>query len=163
MILLIPVVLAFFVHAPPLGERAVPWNQALLFGGLSLSRIGLWSFDLCQLKELQTTLASHPRKNAMMALQFSLQNILDLLKCVSCIPQTRSLSYQLLIFSPFSLRYTMTMILSRPQQFKWAALVSFVAVCLATACYLVYAYKERGHLVHIQLDWVTTLLIKKSH
>lgn len=30
-----------------------------------LSRVGLWAFDLCQLKELQMALATHPRRNAM--------------------------------------------------------------------------------------------------
>lgn len=33
--------------------------------GMALSRIGLWAFDLCQLKELQTALVDHPRRNAM--------------------------------------------------------------------------------------------------
>ena len=31
--------------------------------GMILSRVGLWAFDLCQLKELQLALASHPRRN----------------------------------------------------------------------------------------------------
>lgn len=69
--------------------------------GMILSRVGLWAFDLCQLKELQMALATHPRRNSMYvffpfvahlrldlwfptpsstALQFSLQNIADMLK-----------------------------------------------------------------------------------
>lgn len=71
-----------------------------------------------------------------MALQFSLQNILDLAK------------------------YALTMVLSRPSQFKWAALASFISVGLGTLCYLFYVRKERGHLVH--LDWAEGLLRKKE-
>lgn len=48
-----------------------------------------------------------------MGLQFSMLNIADLLK------------------------YVVTMILSQPQQFRWAALISFIAVCLGVATYAV--------------------------
>ena len=34
---------------------------------MALSRIGLWSFDLCQLKELQEALNDHPQRNSMCA------------------------------------------------------------------------------------------------
>jgi len=65
--------------------KAQPWNQTLLFGGMAISRIGLWSFDLCQLKLLQHALADHPRKNTLNGLQYALQNILDLLKYIMVI------------------------------------------------------------------------------
>lgn len=71
------------------------------------------------------TLSADPFDRSM-ALQFSLQNVFDLGK------------------------YTLTMVLHRPSQFRWAALVSFGAVCLASICYLAYAWKERGHLVHLK-------------
>ena len=48
-----------------------------------------------------------------MGLQFSMLNIADLLK------------------------YVVTMILSQPQQFRWAALISFIAVCSGVATYAV--------------------------
>ena len=41
-------------HSAALGgakPRPPAWNTALLFLGLALSRIGLWSFDLCQLAQ----------------------------------------------------------------------------------------------------------------
>lgn len=65
---------------------------------MTFSRIGLWAFDLCQLKELQLALATHPRRNSLYvhvfsdlpsiplirrnrtALQYSLQNVADMLK-----------------------------------------------------------------------------------
>ncbi|GAA6061409.1 hypothetical protein JCM10212_004467 [Sporobolomyces blumeae] len=122
---LVPALLAFFVGAPHTGSRGLPYNSALLFTGMALSRIGLWSFDLCQLKELQQALDNHPRKNTIMALQFSLQNMLDLIK------------------------YVVTIIFSRPNEFKWAVLFSYVAVVLGALAYLVYVRNERGHLVHL--------------
>ncbi|POY76866.1 hypothetical protein BMF94_0118 [Rhodotorula taiwanensis] len=135
VITLIPAVLAFFVITPPTGKRGSPGNDAMLFTGMALSRIGLWSFDLAQLKELQQALDDHPNRNSIMALQFSLQNMLDLVK------------------------YIVTMILNRPSEFKWAALISFCAVVAGAACYLIYARKERGHLVH--LEWTERLLHKQ--
>ncbi|GAA6000247.1 uncharacterized protein JCM10292_004052 [Rhodotorula paludigena] len=134
VITLVPALLAFFVGAPPDGERAPAYNDVLLFSGMALSRVGLWSFDLAQLKELQQALDEHPRRNAIMALQFALQNIFDLIK------------------------YVVTIILNRPSQFKWAVAISFGAVCCGAASYLVYARKERGHLVHT--GWMEPLLRK---
>ncbi|BGP69235.1 hypothetical protein NBRC10513v2_002578 [Rhodotorula toruloides] len=134
VVTLIPAVLAFFVKPPAEGKRGSALTDALLFTGMALSRIGLWSFDLCQLKELQQALDSHPEKNALMALQFSLQNVLDLVK------------------------YIVTIILHRPSQFKWAVVISFASVTAGALSYLVYARKERGHLVH--LEWTEALLRK---
>ncbi|PPQ70664.1 hypothetical protein CVT24_000672 [Panaeolus cyanescens] len=120
---LIPVVITFFVGSHQ-GAKAPIWNQALLFGGMAASRIGLWSFDLCQLKLLQVSLADNPRRNILNGLQFSLQNILDLL------------------------RYVMVIILSQPSQFKYTAVLSFGAVVSGACSYLVYLRRERGHLLH---------------
>ncbi|GAA5840724.1 hypothetical protein JCM5353_005745 [Sporobolomyces roseus] len=136
VITLVPALLAFFVGAPRTGSKGLPYNSALLFTGMALSRIGLWSFDLCQLKELQQALDDHPRKNTIMALQFSLQNMLDLIK------------------------YVVTIIFNKPDQFKWAVVISFASVILGALCYLIYVRKERGHLIH--LEWTEKLLHKKQ-
>ncbi|KAF7796905.1 hypothetical protein EIP86_008090 [Pleurotus ostreatoroseus] len=122
LLCLIPVLLTFFVDAPMEGMRSASWNAALLFT----------AFDLCQLKELQTALVDHPRRNAITGLQFSMQNIADLLK------------------------YVLTIILSRPSQFRWAALVSFVAVGVGAGSYLVFLKRMRGHIVH--KEWAESLL-----
>lgn len=115
------------------------WNTALLFVGLSLSRIGLWSFDLAQLAQVQWALRSHPRRNALMGLQFALQNLLDLF------------------------HYALTIIWARPSQFRNAADVSFVAIGVATFLYtFVYARRERGHLVHLDKVGLTSLLGRKA-
>ena len=84
-IFLAPVLISFYVPFEVQGTKAPVWNQALLFGGLSASRVGLLSFDLCQLKLLQKTLADHPKRNTLNGLQYSLQNMLDLLKYVMVI------------------------------------------------------------------------------
>jgi iron-regulated transporter 1 len=47
---------------------------------MALSRVGLWSFDLIQTKQLQDALAQNVRRNTLTALQFTMQNVADLLK-----------------------------------------------------------------------------------
>jgi solute carrier family 40 (iron-regulated transporter), member 1 len=101
---LAPVLFAFYVFAPqsPVttpGHPAVGiLGAALIFGGvyhffkrmslsnaplgMALSRIGLWSFDLIQTKQLQTALTTHPKRNTLTALQYTMQNIASLIKCV---------------------------------------------------------------------------------
>lgn len=135
VVTLVPVLLSFYIGAPSDGEQGPAWNSGILFAGMALSRVGLWAFDLCQLKELQTSLATHPRRNSITALQFSLQNTADLAK------------------------YILTIILSRPAQFKYAVLVSFIAVCSGAASYLYYSWRQRGHIWH--LGWKEGLLWKK--
>lgn len=49
---LTPALLAFFYGTGPYGQHGQTWNSVLLFGGIALSRIGLWSFDLCQVSEI---------------------------------------------------------------------------------------------------------------
>ncbi|KAF5327602.1 hypothetical protein D9619_004802 [Psilocybe cf. subviscida] len=139
VIALAPVLISFYIphwYSTQQGSKAPAWNQALLFGGMALSRIGLWSFDLCQLKLLQIALADHPRRNTLNGLQFALQNILDLL------------------------RYVMVIFLSRPSQFKYTAVVSFGAVVSAAILYLLYLRRERGHLIHA--EWFAWKLLKWS-
>lgn len=45
---LTPALIALFYGLGPYGQHGKTWNSILLFGGIALSRIGLWSFDLCQ-------------------------------------------------------------------------------------------------------------------
>lgn len=61
-----------------------------------------------------------------MGLQFSLQSMADLSK------------------------YVMVIVLSQPSQFRWAALVSFIAVGLGVVAYTVYVKRERGHVLHFE-------------
>ena len=41
-----------------------------------------------------------------------------------------------------------TIVLHRPEQFKWIALMSWCAVAISTAAYAGWVWKMRGHLVH---------------
>jgi iron-regulated transporter 1 len=66
-----------------------------------------------------------------MGLQFSMQSMADLAK------------------------YIVTIILSRPQQFRWASLISFLSVCAGVFSYCIYVKKERKHLFHP--EWIPLL------
>ncbi|KAJ7736574.1 Ferroporti-1 [Mycena maculata] len=129
VVCLLPVMASFYIFGPRNTLGAV-----LLFGGMALSRIGLWSFDLIQTKQLQEALSDHARRNTLTALQFTMQNVADLLK------------------------YVLTMILSRPSQFRWAGLVSFLSVSSGAVVYLVYLKKERGHVFHSPVGWIRKIL-----
>ncbi|KAJ7509570.1 Ferroporti-1 [Mycena galericulata] len=129
VVCLLPVMASFYIFGPRTTLGAI-----LLFGGMALSRIGLWSFDLIQTKQLQEALALHARRNTLTALQFTMQSVADLLK------------------------YVLTMILSRPSQFRWAGLVSFLSVSSGAMIYLVYLRKERGHIFHPPLEWIRKML-----
>ncbi|CAG7852379.1 SubName: Full=Related to ferroportin 1 {ECO:0000313/EMBL:CCA68615.1} [Serendipita indica DSM 11827] len=79
-ICLVPVTFAFAQQLRK-NEKTLPSvSSALIFGGMAASRVGLWSFDLIQLKQLQEALVNHPRRNTLTALQFSMANMADLLK-----------------------------------------------------------------------------------
>ncbi|KZT57707.1 polyketide synthase [Calocera cornea HHB12733] len=123
---LLPVLLSFFLSPAGYDDAGHVWNSALLFGGMALSRPGLWAFDLSQLQILQDKLRDHPRRNALTALQFSMQSIGDLAK------------------------YVLVMILSSPTEFRWTAVVS--VGCVLAGCLVwtfAYARKERGHVLHL--------------
>ncbi|THV05767.1 hypothetical protein K435DRAFT_744711 [Dendrothele bispora CBS 962.96] len=140
---LIPVIVSFYVFSPRDSTIGTPSGPALgiigailLFGGMALSRIGLWCFDLIQTKQLQTALNTHPRRNTLTALQYTMQSIADLAK------------------------FTLTMILWQPSQFRWAAMVSFASVSTGAMVYMVYVKKERGHVAHfpIRMEWIKKIL-----
>ncbi|KAF6750995.1 iron transporter [Ephemerocybe angulata] len=112
-----------------------PWLAAALFGGMALSRIGLWMFDLAQLQILQESLEAHPRRNRLTSIQFTLQNIFDMAK------------------------YALTMGLAKPSQFRWAGLVSVIAVLVGGLLYVFgYARRVRGHIAP-HWKWLAKLKI----
>lgn len=125
---LFPSLLSFFYGTGQYGEHGSAINSIMLFGGIAISRIGLWSFDLCQLKVLQLATEHHPRRNRLAALQIALQNLFDLAK------------------------YVVTLVAASPAQFKWTALVSYGAVIAGAIAYVCFLRAMRGHLVH--LGWL---------
>ncbi|KAK0237652.1 iron transporter [Armillaria nabsnona] len=136
VITLVPTVLALYIGVPKGIGHGPVYNNTMLFGGIALSRVGLWMFDLAQLQILQEALENHPRRNTLTALQYSLMNTFDMLK------------------------YVLTMVLSDPQQFRWAGLLSWIVVFFGGLLYGVYVYKSRGHIVHVQ--WIYRVIGKKN-
>lgn len=137
---LIPTLISLWLYSPSKPNSTPPtYITTLLFTGLALSRIGLWSFDLSQLSQLQTSLAHNPRRNSLSALQFSMQNFFDLF------------------------HYALTLIWQKPKDFKYPATVSFAAIGIATVLYIgLYARRLRGHLVHLDKLGMERLLGRKK-
>lgn len=139
-ITLAPTLASLYLYSPSQPNSTPPtFITALLFSGLAISRIGLWGFDLSQLSQLQTSLASHPRRNGLSALQFSLQNFFDLG------------------------HYALTLIWQKPRDFKYPATVSYAAIGVATVLYVaLYARRLRGHILHLDKLGMERLLGKKK-
>lgn len=107
-----------------------PWNTALLFTGLAVSRIGLWSYDLTQLSLLQQQLYDHRNASFHFATQQSLVDLFDIS------------------------HFVLTLVWHDPSQFKKPAAVSLGTVTMAWVIYVVaFARKQRGHLLHISAGW----------
>ncbi|KAL7415375.1 hypothetical protein BDY24DRAFT_439796 [Mrakia frigida] len=123
---LFPPLLTLYIglpHTAPPGQGPV-WNIVLFFTFISLSRIALWSIDLIQLQILQEALRDHPRRNRLTSLQLSLQSAFDLSK------------------------YAIVLGFNKPAEFKWTALISFIAVFFAGITYTIYLFQNRGHIHH---------------
>ncbi|KAH8812846.1 Ferroporti-1 [Xylogone sp. PMI_703] len=102
-----------------------------LVGGTILSRVGLRGFDLCTQIIVQEDVEEDIR-GAFSSTEAACQNAFELLS------------------------YASTIIFFRPEQFKWPALISVVAVASASSAYSLFVRLRRGHLLH--LDTVTKLL-----
>lgn len=121
---LIPVVISFFLTPQYRGDTSPVYTSVLLFTGMALSRAPLWMFDLTQLQIVQESFNAEDRAS-LMSLQFSLQNMGDLLQ------------------------YVITLIIRDPAQFRYAALISFICVAAGALVYSIgYARRVRGHLFH---------------
>ncbi|KAK5290618.1 hypothetical protein LTR99_011019 [Exophiala xenobiotica] len=96
-----------------------------LVGGTILSRVGLRGFDLCTQIIVQEDVEAQNR-GAFSSVEAVWQNAFELLS------------------------YASTIIFFRPEQFKWPALISVVAVTFAGSAYTLYVRLRRGHLVHFE-------------
>ncbi|KAH7403398.1 hypothetical protein BKA64DRAFT_722147 [Cadophora sp. MPI-SDFR-AT-0126] len=94
-----------------------------LFAFLSLSRLGLWIYDLTT-QQLTQTLTSPTSRSSFTGVEYSFVSLFELAQNV------------------------MAIVLSRPQDFKWIALVSWLAVGVSTVMYAAWVWRMRGHLVH---------------
>jgi len=132
----------------------------LLIGsaGMAASRVGLWSFDLIQVKQLQETLADHPRRNTL-SVEDSNSSIPYLTRPQNCTPILNGKRRRLIqvssvlnalgdLFLISNPRYILAMALSQPTQFPWAAIASFTSVFCGAATYTIYLRQRRGHVFH---------------
>ncbi|KAL8243744.1 hypothetical protein R6Q59_010002 [Mikania micrantha] len=88
------------------------------------SRMGLWSFDLVAQLLIQNSIDASQR-GVFSSAEASLQNFFEL--CT----------------------FAMTIVFSRPDQFKYPALVSLIATYCAAALYAKFVRDRRGHLIHV--------------
>ncbi|KAF9159710.1 hypothetical protein DFQ26_006274 [Actinomortierella ambigua] len=98
-------------------------TSILLFGGMAVSRLGLWIFDISGSLILQEfTAAEHITSIA--GWQYSMCNLFDLLQ------------------------YVLTIVVSDPRLFIVPASVSLGFIVAAAVVYSSVAWRERGHLFH---------------
>ncbi|KAH8434374.1 uncharacterized protein LDX57_012022 [Aspergillus melleus] len=95
-----------------------------LVGGTIVSRLGLRGFDLCAQIIVQDTVEPEYR-GSFSSVEAAWQNAFEICS------------------------YMSTIVFSRPEQFKWPALISVVAVGFAGLLYALFVLIQRGHLVHV--------------
>jgi solute carrier family 40 (iron-regulated transporter), member 1 len=95
----------------------------VLFFFLSLSRLGLWIYDLTT-QQLTQTMTTPSQRSSFTGMEYS-------------------------FISAFELgQHIVAIVLHRPEQFKWIALMSWTAVAVSTLIYAGWVWRMRGHLVH---------------
>ncbi|CAO3628735.1 unnamed protein product [Cunninghamella blakesleeana] len=129
VITLLPVIVSFKLIPP---SSSTSWvysylSPILLFGGMSLSRIGLWMYDISETVLLQQ-IVEPDLLGIVFGYQHTLCNFFDLTQ------------------------YVLTMIISDPKLFFIPAIISFLSVFLAALTYTFFVKKERGHIFHLHKD-----------
>ncbi|KAJ3755648.1 iron-regulated transporter [Lentinula raphanica] len=95
-----------------------------IVAGTILSRVGLWGFDLSVQVNIQQAIESDIR-GTFSAVEAALQNLFELFAFAS------------------------TIIFSKPEQFRWPVMMSFVAVASSGVLYASFVRMRRGHLLHL--------------
>jgi iron-regulated transporter 1 len=95
----------------------------ILFGSLSLSRLGLWIYDLTT-TQLTQTLVPQSQASSFSGIENSFIAVFELLQWI------------------------LALVWSRPDDFRWIACVGAGSVGLATVAYAGWVRAQRGHLVH---------------
>ena len=98
--------------------------SSILVLGVTLSRLGLWCFDLCAQIIIQDGVGSADR-GSFSSTEAAAQNFFEMLSFAS------------------------TMIFADPELFKYPAAMSVTAVACAGGCYAFFVRRRRGHLLHL--------------
>ncbi|KAF2139465.1 uncharacterized protein K452DRAFT_275786 [Aplosporella prunicola CBS 121167] len=99
-------------------------SASALVGGTILSRVGLWGFDLSTQIIIQEEVEAENR-GSFSSIETSWQNVFELCS------------------------YVATIVFSKPEQFRWPVLISFLAVSTAGSLYACFVRSRRGHLFHL--------------
>ncbi|KAJ3222552.1 hypothetical protein HK099_002184 [Clydaea vesicula] len=121
MAFLLPIVIGFFIQ----GEHKQQIETWLLMIGVSLSRFGLWTFDLCETQILQEQV-DNSIAGLISGNQYVFFNLGDLCS------------------------FLLTLIFSSPEDFYIPSLISIGSVFFGIIFYTSYVLKERGHLLHFK-------------
>lgn len=95
----------------------------ILFFFLSVSRLGLWIYDLTT-QQLTQTLTASSQRSSFTGVEYTFVSLFELA------------------------HHVITIVLHKPEQFKWIATMSLVAVTVSTVAYAGWVWRMRGHLVH---------------
>ncbi|KAB5513157.1 Ferroporti-1 [Coniochaeta sp. 2T2.1] len=114
----------FFADVGGKGEGMGEVGRAMgLVVGVVVSRVGLWSYDLCAQGIVQDEVeAAH--RGSFSTVEAAFQNLFELAS------------------------YVTTIIFSRPDQFRWPVVISIAAVYVAGGLYASFVRQRRGHLFH---------------
>ncbi|PIK35504.1 putative solute carrier family 40 member 1 [Apostichopus japonicus] len=93
------------------------WSAGLFFGGMILSRIGLWAFDLVLSQQIQESVEEHHR-GIFNGIQSSLQSSFDMIHFILVIG------------------------LPCPESFGYLIFASYLFVCLGAAMYARFSYRR---------------------
>ncbi|CDP06418.1 unnamed protein product [Coffea canephora] len=109
----------------------------LLMGGVALSRLGLWMFDLAVIQQMQDQVPESDRC-VVGGVQNSLQSVLDLTT------------------------YVMGIIISNPRDFWKLIILSLLVVTLAAVLYSIHIYRVRKHLFHFEKLYPLVRIVFRS-